>query len=128
MNESRAFATAVAIDSQFIYVFGGIQDYQWMDTIEKYDTLSDQWILLQFRMPLPIAKHGAALLEGTRKILIAGGTTEKGEDQLGTWQLDLDSIRWTKKANMKAGHLLSGGLNCSKGYVFALGGNNNGVC
>lgn len=41
MSEPRAFAGHIVLDNQFIYVFGGMHDYNVLQTIEKYDTISD---------------------------------------------------------------------------------------
>jgi len=63
MNEPRAFAAAVCLENQFIYVFGGFKDYLPQSTIEKYETLNDNWIQLHIKLPVPLAKHGALLLD-----------------------------------------------------------------
>ena len=44
MNESRAFASVVGLENQFIYAFGGLHDFNVLSTIEKYDTITDAWV------------------------------------------------------------------------------------
>ena len=72
MNEARAFFGSCALDQQYIYVFGGYHDYDMLNTIEKYDTITDTWITLYFKQPFPMANHAAIAID-KRNILILGG-------------------------------------------------------
>ena len=56
MNMTRAFFSACVMAEQYVYVFGGLSDYSILNTIEKYDTITDTWISLYFKMPMPLAK------------------------------------------------------------------------
>lgn len=58
MNEGRAFAGVCTIGEQFIYLFGGFHDYEVLATIEKYDSVLDNWITLYVKMPVGLAKLG----------------------------------------------------------------------
>ena len=40
----------------------------------------------------------------------------------------MQTIKWSKKSPMQVPKLVSTGLIMSNGYVFALGGNNDGIC
>lgn len=59
MNESRAFAGVCKVDNQYIYTFGGLHDYQVLNNIEKYDIITDTWVSLYYKLPIPLAKLGA---------------------------------------------------------------------
>jgi N-acetylneuraminic acid mutarotase len=72
MNEARAFFGAVAVDSQFIYAFGGLHDYNVLQTIEKYDTLQDHWVSVYFKLPMPLSKLGCVSID-SKQVLICGG-------------------------------------------------------
>ena len=56
MNTARAFASVVSIQNQYCYLFGGLSDYKILNTIEKYDIVTDIWISLYFKLPFPLAK------------------------------------------------------------------------
>jgi len=51
MSQERAFAASIVLDSQFIYIFGGMADFNILQSIEKYDTLSDAWETVFFELP-----------------------------------------------------------------------------
>jgi N-acetylneuraminic acid mutarotase len=59
--------------NQYVYVFGGLSDYQILNSIEKYDIITDTWISLYFKLPVPLAKLATAPLLGGKSILIMGG-------------------------------------------------------
>lgn len=59
MNEARAFGGVCKIENQYIYMFGGLHDYQVLNNIEKYDVITDTWVSLYYKLPLPLAKLGA---------------------------------------------------------------------
>ena len=62
MNTARAFHTACGIQNQYAYIFGGLSDYQILNTIEKYDIITDTWISLYFKLPTPLAKLASVSL------------------------------------------------------------------
>ena len=127
MNEARAFHSSVALENQFIYVFGGLHDFTVLQTIEKYDTISDQWVSLYFKLPVPLAKHGATVVD-SKSVLICGGMSTDFEPTASTFVLDLQTIKWNKKANMLYPKLVSSGVFSSNGFAFAMGGNSDGNC
>jgi len=73
MNEARAFHGAVAASEQYIYAFGGFHDYEVLSTIEKFDSVLDNWLTLYVKLPNPLAKMGCVTIDNSRTILIAGG-------------------------------------------------------
>lgn len=78
MNESRAFASTVTLDNQYIYIMGGMHDFNVLQTIEKYDCNSDAWLSVYFKLPIPLAKHGAVVVDN-KSILICGGMSSDCE-------------------------------------------------
>lgn len=72
MNTARAFMSAAAVQDQYAYLFGGLSDYQLLNSIEKYDVITDTWISLYFKLPMPLAKLSAVTISN-KLILIMGG-------------------------------------------------------
>lgn len=90
MNESRAFFASVSIENQFIFVFGGLHDFNILQTIEKYDILADNWVSMFFKLPMPLAKLGAVAIENQNGVLICGGMTEPEFEAIAdTYFLDI---------------------------------------
>lgn len=127
MNEPRAFASVVTLDNQYIYIMGGMHDFNILQTIEKYDSVSDAWLSVYFKLPIPLAKHGATVVDN-KSILICGGMSTDCEPLRNVYSLDLSTIKWTKKSYMNHPKLINQGLFFSNGYVFAIGGNSEGIC
>ncbi len=88
MNEARAFFGSCALEQQYIYVFGGYHDYEMLCTIEKYDTITDTWITLYYKLPYPLASHAAVSLD-KRNIIILGGMTSDYEPLPNVFSLDV---------------------------------------
>lgn len=70
MNKERAYFSVSSFQNKYIYAFGGLQNYETIDSIERYSDGS--WFLIQVKMPLKIAKFGLCKLDDDN-ILIAGG-------------------------------------------------------
>lgn len=43
------------MNDQYIYVFGGIHDFDVLSNIEKYDAITDNWISVHYKLPVPLA-------------------------------------------------------------------------
>ena len=63
-----------------------------------------------------------------KSILICGGMSSDFEPTRTVYSLDLATIKWRKKSAMTHARLTSSGLFYSNGYVFAIGGNSEGIC
>jgi N-acetylneuraminic acid mutarotase len=124
--EPRAFASCITFNQQYVYVFGGMHDYQILKSIEKYDSLADTWTVMYFQMPKPLAKLGSVLI-GEQAIMIVGGMSGTFEPSNEVWMLDLRDFEWSEKAPMYHPRLTSSGLFFSSEgedpYVYAIGGN-----
>ena len=97
------------LDDQYIYVMGGILDYNFLSSVEKYDVITDVWISLYFKLPLPLAKLGCLALD-KRNIMVFGGMTADYEPQTVVYNLDITSAKFIKKASMRNERLLDGGV------------------
>lgn len=84
MNTARAFMSASCVQDQYCYVFGGISDYQILNSMEKYDVITDTWISLYFKLPMPLAKLASVSL-GPKHILIIGGMSADYEPSSKVW-------------------------------------------
>ena len=109
MNTARAFMSCAAIKDQYVYLFGGMSDYKILNSIEKYDVITDTWISLYFKLPTPLAKHVSVSLENGRHILIMGGMSADFEPLADMYQLDLTVAKFVKKRQMKYARLNEGG-------------------
>ena len=56
-----------------------MSDYQILNSIEKYDVVTDTWISLYFKLPMPLAKLASVAL-GSKHILIIGGMSADFEE------------------------------------------------
>ena len=131
MCEARAFASFVTFNSQYIYVFGGMHDYQVLQSVEKYDTLADTWNKMYFKLPKPIAKLGSVLATDNT-IIIAGGMSKDFEPSAEVWELDLTKLEWREIMPMFSPRLTASGLFLSQiednHYIYAIGGNKSRDC
>ena len=120
MNEARAFFGTCTLENQYIYAFGGFHDFEMLSNIEKYDTITDTWITLYFKLPYPLAKHAAVSMD-KRNILILGGMTNDYEPIASVINLDVGTAKFTKKAPMRSRKLMDGGVYLAKdNSVFVL--------
>ena len=104
LNVPRAFAALCKVDAETAYVFGGFCDFKTLNSIEKYNIMLDQWSLLNVKLPLKLAKLGAALSPDARGVVIMGGLycAEDSQTTLlnNVYKLDLESGKWSKLPKM----------------------------
>ncbi|TNV72831.1 hypothetical protein FGO68_gene4104 [Halteria grandinella] len=113
MNKARAFAGACVLEQQYIYAFGGLNDFEMLMTIEKYDSITDTWITLHYKLPYPLTNH-AAVATDKRNILIMGGMSTDYDPVASVINLDIQTAKFTKKAPMKQPKLMDGGVYMAK--------------
>ena len=124
MNQARAFMSASAIQDQYVYLFGGIKDYHITNTIEKFDIITDTWISLYFKLPIPLSKH-ASVATNNKCIIIIGGMSADYEPSRKNWQLDLTLAKFKDLNDMKYERLFEGGdgaFRSANGNVFVMNG------
>ena len=71
-----------------------------MSNIEKYDVVTDTWISLYYKLPVPLSKLGAIALD-KRNILIMGGLSGDYEPSSKVFNLDIHSAKFVKRASMR---------------------------
>lgn len=125
MNEARAFFGNCSIEQQYIYVFGGNHDYTMLMTIEKYDTITDTWITLYYKLPYPMANLAAVAID-KKNILIMGGMSTDQDPVATVINLDTSTAKFTKKAPMRTAKLMDGGVFLAKDCsVFVISSSND---
>jgi hypothetical protein len=107
-----------------IYLFGGLNGYETLSSIEQYNTGIDNrgivnptgintWTLIYTKMPLKLAKLAAAPIDKSTIIIVGGiygSVNEEGYSEAGyqyvsaTYKLDLsqNQPKWFKQPKMKA--------------------------
>ena len=115
--------------SAYIYIFGGLFDFSALDSIEKYDSMLDIWILLSIKMPIKLAKIGISILDYS-KILICGGIFSNADEEFNyintVYQLDFDEWKWSKMPSMNENRVLYQIMPRSSNKIFAIGGSFEG--
>jgi len=128
-NMGRAHAEAV-ICGQSVYVFGGrIGNYQSdnlsrsvTDTIERYDSSTDSWRLLDVRMPLP-RMVAVAVRMGKYALLFDGQPRNDALQMSSVWVFDLEEERFVPNNWISPYAAWSGGAALAGGKVYLAGGN-----
>lgn len=100
----RAYFGCCTINNEHIYAFGGLNGYETINTIEQYNAMADKWILQYIKLPLKIAKLGAAAID-RQSIIIAGGIygdTEMSYQYVSNvYRLELgNQPKWIKQTRM----------------------------
>lgn len=129
INQARAHMGVCVIADQYIYIFGGMHDYATLQTIEKYDSVVDNWNTVYCKMVMPLSRCGVVSLDNKKSIILIGGMTADDALSRGTFKLDLTTSKWTTLADMKISKTFCGGsLYAYDSYIYAIGGNDSHVC
>jgi N-acetylneuraminic acid mutarotase len=128
-----AFAAITTISDEFLYVFGGFEDYSTVDVIQKYSFIADRWDLLSVKLPVRLAKMGAATVEEDT-IIIVGGIYEDANNDAplslisNCYKLSLTKMAWSKASKMKNKRTLNSCLYYHDSQIYAIGSANEGAC
>lgn len=101
--------------------------------IQKYDAANDQWDLLSIKLPVRLAKMGAANMDD-ENIMIVGGIFEdaNGDAPLSlisnSYKLNVRHMKWTKVAKMKNKRTLNSTLYFFDSQLYVVGSSNDGAC
>ena len=79
INHARINAAACKCGSKYIYLFGGLDKKDFLDTIERFNLQLEIWTVLKVRMPNKIANLFSFSLNG-EYIIIMGGMKKKQEE------------------------------------------------
>lgn len=139
MQQERAYFSASRVKEEFIYVFGGFQNYETTNTIEFYNIMLDKWTLLSITMPIKIAKYGLAKVE-ENQIVIAGGllvdnsSTRSSGDNASyscvntVYKFDCNTLKWTKLAKLNFRRSMYSNMAVKENLqIFAIGGTTDGI-
>lgn len=133
LQRAVAFAAITTIKNEYFYIFGGFEDYSTVDIIQKYTPTIDEWSTLAVKLPVRLAKMGAANIED-EFILIVGGIYEdvNSDNPLSlisnSYKLNLKKQTWSIAPKMKNKRTLNSTLYFYDNQIYALGSSNNGAC
>lgn len=122
MAEARQEVCAASIGSR-IYVAGGIRvNITTADTVEVYDSVTNQW---SFLAPLPHAvNHCMAAAVGNR-VYVMGGSLASGDATAATFEYNPQVDAWTPKASMPTARS-AGMAAVAGGRIYVAGGTPGG--
>ena len=137
MQQERAYFSACRVKEEFVYVFGGFQNYETTSSIEVYNLMLDKWTVLSVALPLKLAKFGLAKLE-ENQVVIAGGLLVDGASasrEAGSYscvntayKFDCNTLKWTKLAKLNFRRNMYGVMPVKENQqVFAIGGTVDGI-
>eukprot|EP00347_Sterkiella_histriomuscorum_P015469 403356908 len=143
MIQERAYFSAVRVKEEFIYVFGGFQNYETTNSIEYYNIMLDKWTILSLTMPIKLAKYGLAKIE-ENQIVIAGGllvdnsSTRSSSNDTGggasysqvntVYKFDVNTLKWTKLSKLNFRRSMFSTMPVKENMqIFAIGGTVEGT-
>jgi N-acetylneuraminic acid mutarotase len=130
MKKAWSFSGACT-QSELIYVFGGLDAYSPLNSIEQYSTIVDKWTNLYVKLPLKLAKIGIHWLNQNTVLIFGGvlGSTDQSYSYVNSvHQLDLANLRWSKLPRMNAKRTLYSNVPSSSSHIYAIGGDQIGLC
>ena len=100
MPSSRQEVGVGVLDGK-VYVIGGFQDGQTVNTVERYDPVSNRWDEVDpLPAPLPL-NHAAVAVVGSR-LFVVGGLTQFFSPVDSLYCFDAEDEEWTEKASLPA--------------------------
>mmetsp|Transcript_248 Transcript_248/g.256 ORF Transcript_248/g.256 Transcript_248/m.256 type:complete len:357 (+) Transcript_248:1060-2130(+) len=146
MTQERAYFSACRVKEEFVYVFGGFQNYDPTSSIEFYNIMLDKWTLLSICMPLKLAKYGLCKVDDSH-LIIAGGllsestsSSKTGNQNLSNsmatsytcvntvYKFDCNTLKWSKMAKLNFRRTLYSNMPLKEnGQIFAIGGTTDGI-
>lgn len=79
INHARINASATKCGNKYIYLFGGLDKKDFLDTIERFNLQLDIWTVLKIRMPNRLANTFSFSIN-SEYIIIMGGMKKKPEE------------------------------------------------
>ena len=79
INVPRINASACKVGSKYIYLFGGLDSHDFLDSIERFNSVLSIWTLLKVKLPSKMA-NTFAFGVNQDYILIMGGLKKKNEE------------------------------------------------
>uniref|UniRef100_A0A1I7V013 BACK domain-containing protein n=1 Tax=Caenorhabditis tropicalis TaxID=1561998 RepID=A0A1I7V013_9PELO len=101
---------------------GGWLHRQACDRIEWFDPENNEWKVSQQKLPMAIAYHGAAIVNGT--LYVFGGSNGI-RTRCETWKLSMETCQWEKCDNMlEPRNYISNSSVVFDGKIYVFGGQN----
>lgn len=100
MNTTRKNASAVALNSDTIYVIGGSCGFKLLDTIEAYSISQNCWNTVPITLPNPVS-FAVPFKITNREILILGGMTKEHSKKMKSVPSDQVLIFDTQAPDIK---------------------------
>ena len=120
MPTSRSLLTAAAAGDS-IYVIGGFNDYDVLDTVEVYNPAADSWDIAAC-LPQPLAFLKAVSLDG--KVYVIGGSNIYSQPQNTLYCYDPVTDTWSELAGMNQARFEHGAV-AYNGKIYVFGGITN---
>lgn len=125
LNQQRCAFGVTCYNAQSIYVFGGYDGNQRLDSIEKYEIQTNKWEVQKLRLSHPLSNTSATQISED-EILILGGGTDNGFSldsiAVNIKKMEIDSKKYAK---MIKGIDLRNKIVKNKNQVYAIGGNHH---
>ena len=131
MPQAVSFAAMVKVTEAVVYVMGGFHDYSTTDVMQKYDLQQNSWEKMRLRLPVKLAKMGAARLND-KEILICGGIYENHQNYnpfsliSNTYKFNHKTNRWSKGMKMRSKRTTHSSLCQHDNRVYVLGSTTGG--
>ena len=104
MIMQRSHFGIASFQDNYIYVFGGFNGVDALDTIEKYDAMLDIWNEITVKLPLKISNVGVVDFITNESVMIWGGMFLSSESEYSyldtTYKMDLDGEKIFKMPRM----------------------------
>jgi hypothetical protein len=121
LNGPRSGAKAVRDSLGRIYVIGGNNGVQTLDTVERFDPLDGRWETLSARLRVPRVTFGVVILKDDMIIIFGGASvtyTRSAEKYVPSQN------QWTSIASMVTARDYPGAALDAQGRIYAIGGQN----
>ena len=120
MNTARCAFSATAVNSRFIFIFGGYDGAQRLSSIEKYDPEEDRWLLVPVALKSPLS-NSACFSPRKNTVIVLGGGLSTGFS-FHVQQLDVETGLWTNLPMMTEGRDLRNKVAFFDNKVYCVGG------
>ena len=126
MNTPRMGCVAVPVGESKILVAGGLNDSEWVDTMEMYDVLEDNWVEMPVGLPEKCGFSAGTIIQdnGNSYFVLLGGkhAAQRPMDQAICYSLELQ--RWRYLPALTEGR--EGGYATAAGHVVKVFAGNYG--
>ncbi|MBX5328720.1 MAG: kelch repeat-containing protein [Candidatus Bathyarchaeota archaeon] len=120
MPTARSQAAVIAGDDGKIYVIGGWDGSNVLNTVQAYDPMTETWAN---RAPIPHGVRGAAVTKGSDGIIYVISGVDSAWDPLSNVQAyNTTSNSWTSKADIPVKTWMGAAATGNDGKIYVIGG------